>query len=285
MDEVRRRIIAASVTTVAASAVKGASMTTSSGPIRTGAARVEQIPVSWALPERVERHSRLVIWLAPGLAKMEAVLPVLERLALAGYVAVSFDSWERGARATENPATLMPRVWANWPLAAWPIHGNGALEVLRVVDWAAKEFAVSPPFAVGGNSLGGDIAVAAAGLDRRIGCVAVTVATPDWKRPGMRVDGALVAPGEPDAYASYFYDRINPLTNLRSYSHRPAIAFECGADDDHVPADGAIRFQSALADVYGEMKARVRVNLHPGVGHSTVPAMMANCIAWLREHG
>ena len=41
----------------------------------------------------------------------------------------------------------------------------------------------------------------------------------------------------------------------------------------------------AGADVYGEMKARVRVNLHPGVGHSTVPAMMANCVAWLREHG
>jgi hypothetical protein len=74
MDEARRRIFAASVTTVAASAVNGASMTTSSGPIRTGAARVEQIPVIWALPERVERHSRLVIWLAPGLAKMEAVL-------------------------------------------------------------------------------------------------------------------------------------------------------------------------------------------------------------------
>lgn len=260
-------------------------MSTSSGSVRTGSAKVEQIPVIWALPERVVPASRLVIWLAPGLSKMEAVLPVLERLASAGFVAVSFDSWERGSRATETTETLLPRVWANWPLVAWPIHGNGAIEALRVMDWAAKKFAVSPPFAIGGSSLGGDIAVAAAGLDRRVGCVATIVATPDWKRPGMHVDGSLVPAGEPDAYASYFYDRINPLTNLRSYSHRPAMAFECGEKDDHVPADGAIRFQTALADVYGEMKARVRVNLHAGVGHSSVPAMMDNCVAWLRQHG
>jgi len=78
--------------------------------------------------------------------------------------------------------------------------------------------------------------VAAAGLDWRIGCVAAIVATPDWKRPGMRVDSAL-------------------------------------------------RFQRSLADVYGKMQARVRVNLHPGVGHAMVPAMLDNCVTWFEEHG
>ena len=62
------------------------------------------------------------------------------------------------------------------------------------------------------------------------------------------------------------------------------MTFECCEHDDHVPADGALRFQRALADVYGELQARVRVNLHPGVGHATVPAMMVNCVAWLEEH-
>jgi len=100
----------------------------------------------------------------------------------------------------------------------------------------------------------------------------------------MRVDGALVAAGEPGAYASFFYDRIDPLTNLGSYAHRPAMTFECGADDDHVPAEGALRFQRALADVYGETWARVRVNLHPGVSHAAVPAMMDACVAWFRQH-
>jgi len=39
-------------------------MRTANGPLRTGTAKVEQIPVSWALPEHVTRERRLVIWLA-----------------------------------------------------------------------------------------------------------------------------------------------------------------------------------------------------------------------------
>jgi uncharacterized protein len=260
-------------------------MTTSNGPLRTGTAKVEQIPVTWTMPEQVAGRRRLVIWLAPGLSGMEAVRPVLDRLAAAGFVAVTFDSRERGSRATEAPETLLPRASANWPLVAWPILGHGALEVLRVMDWTVRSFDVAPPFSLGGVSLGGDIAVAAAGLDPRIGCVAAVVATPDWTRAGRRVDGAPVAAGEPDAYASFFYGRIDPLTNLRSYAHRPAMTFECGADDDRVPPDGPLRFQRALADVYGEMHGRVRVNLHPGVGHAAVPAMIDNCVAWFEEHG
>jgi len=56
-------------------------MTTSNGPLRTGTATVEQIPVTWALPEDATRERRLVIWLAPGLSGMEVVRPVRERLA------------------------------------------------------------------------------------------------------------------------------------------------------------------------------------------------------------
>jgi dienelactone hydrolase len=134
---------------------------------------------------------------------------------------------------------------------------------------------------VGGVSAGGDIAVAAAGLDPRIACVAAVIATPDWRRPGMKVGGELVGSGEPDAYAAWLYERINPLGNLGSYAHRPAMLFECGAQDDHVPADGALRFQEALAPIYAQHASRIRVTLHPGVGHDPVPAMLENCMAWL----
>jgi len=40
-------------------------MTTAKGPLRTGTAKVEQIPVIWASPDHVTRERRLVIWLAP----------------------------------------------------------------------------------------------------------------------------------------------------------------------------------------------------------------------------
>jgi dienelactone hydrolase len=251
---------------------------------RTGTATFEHIPIIWVLPAETPASPRLVIWLTDGLGPKEATLPMLERLASAGFAGVSFDSPQRGSRALESEEAIGPRAFANWPNVVWPAIAHGALEALRVIDWAAREFDLKPPYAVGGVSLGGDIAIAAAGLDTRIGCVASIVGTPDWRRPGMHVAGELVPAGDPDSYARYLYDRINPMTNLRSYSHRPAMTFECGADDDHVPPDGALRFQAALAPIYGESGALLRVNLHPGVRHQDAPAMLDNCVAWLKAH-
>ncbi len=74
--------------------------------------------------------------------------------------------------------------------------------------------------------MGGDIAVAAAGLDHRVERVAAIIATPDWLRPGMQDlfnPGTVLPPGEPDAYAQYFYDHLNPLTHLAAFVHGPAI--------------------------------------------------------------
>src|SRR5260370_33684101 len=85
----------------------------------------------------------------------------------------------------------------------------------------------SPVFlSVGGLSMGGDIAAAAVGLDHRVERVAAIIATPDWLRPGMQDlfnPGTVLPPGEPDAYAQYFYDHLNPLTHLAAFVHGPAI--------------------------------------------------------------
>jgi hypothetical protein len=58
---------------------------------------------------------------------------------------------------------------------------------------------VAPPLAVGENSLGGDIAVATAGLDPRIGCVAIDEHVP---AEGARRFGAALADVYGDAAAS-----------------------------------------------------------------------------------
>jgi len=91
---------------------------------------------------------------------------------------------------------------SNLPRVVWPMLGQSALEVMAIIDWALEELAIEPPCYIGGISLGGDIAVAAAGLDVRIGCVAAILATPDWNRPGMRVDGEPVPQGRSDPYAA-----------------------------------------------------------------------------------
>jgi hypothetical protein len=103
----------------------------------------------------------------------------------------------------------------------WPLAGRSVLESLRVLDWVDDHFGVAGPRVAGGVSTGGDVAVALAGVDRRIDRVAALVATPHWARPGMRTlgeDNVLLDQGEADRYAQWFFDALNPVTHLEATS-------------------------------------------------------------------
>jgi fermentation-respiration switch protein FrsA (DUF1100 family) len=66
--------------------------------------------------------------------------------------------------------------------------------------------------------------------------------------------------------------------------HGPAITFECGEDDAHVPSDGALRFQTALRTAHPAAGDRVRVAVHPGVGHvdgPLKPELRHRYLTWL----
>lgn len=171
----------------------------------------------------------------------------------------------------------------------WPILGQTTLDALRVVDWATEELEVGSEVVAGGVSMGGDVAVALAGIDGRVSRVATLVSTPDWKRPGMRDlwEPTRVLPqGEPDAYARWFYDHLDPITHLDAYARGPAIAFECGAEDAHVPADGALSFKAALGERHPRAAEQVRVSVHPGFGHmdgGRSEALLGRCLEWLSE--
>jgi uncharacterized protein len=161
-------------------------------------------------------------------------------------------------------------------------------DTLRVIDWALTTLHVSHQVYMGGFSMGGDVAVAAAGIDHRIQRVAAVVATPDWLRPGMQdlfQPDTLLAPGVPDAYAQYFYDQLNPLTHLSAYAHAPAITFECAANDLHVPPDGAQRFQASLRQSAPSAASRIRVNLIPDAGHmdGNRPTFWQHCLEWFTQ--
>jgi hypothetical protein len=246
---------------------------------------VDHIPLMWITPGKWEPSTRLAIWLPFGTGTKEDTQPYLEQLASAGFLAVSFDPWQHGERGMGGtPEEMFAIAMGDFPNTIWPIIGQSSLDVLRVIDWALAEYAITPPVCIGGVSLGGDIAAAAAGIDSRIGVVSSINATPDWLRPGMHAQGQLVQFGEVGAYAQFFYEQINPLTNLGGYAHRPAITFECGAEDDHVPPDGALRFRTALQQTYQEQPDRLRVNLHPDVGHQSTPAMWQNSLEWFLMH-
>jgi dienelactone hydrolase len=246
-------------------------------------ALVDGIPVIWAEPDDARTHMPLVLWLPYLTGSKESTKPFLADLVRAGFTALSFDPWQHGERGTEEPDALTRRVFGDFRRHMWPILGQTTLDMLRVIDWSSATFGAERAVYAGGTSMGGDIAVTAAGIDARIQRVAAIVATPDWLRPGMRSFpdfAALVPPGEPDGYARFFYDYLNPLSHLEAYTHGTAIAFECGAEDRHVPPDGAQRFRAALHFAFPEAAGRIRVTLHPGVGHETTPAMQQRSIDW-----
>jgi dienelactone hydrolase len=255
--------------------------------LSSSSAWVDHIPVIWFEPHARHLRRHLIIYLPPFSRTKELLIPFLQDLAAAGFVALSLDPWQHGERGKESETEIGTRVFGNFRRHMWPILGQTTLDVLRVIDWAVTTLHVEPHISIAGLSMGGDIAVAAAGLDHRIERVAAVIATPDWLRPGMQDlfnPGVLLPPGEPDAYAQYFYDHLNPLTHLAAFGHGPAIHFVCGEQDTHVPPASALRFQTALQEASPAAGDHVQVTLLPGLGHldfSDPHPWWSDCLAWL----
>lgn len=236
---------------------------------------IEGIPTIWCEPTAGEAR-KLVIWLPGFSGNKDSMEPYLLALADAGFVGLSFDPYQHGERRIESVDELRTRVRGNIRRYFWPILGQTATEVSLIIDWAVQTLGVLPQVGIGGISMGGDISVAAAGLDQRIAAVAAGVATPDWLRPG-----SFEPPGEPDQLAQTWYDRCNPLTHLEHYRHGVAISFQCGADDQQVPPDGAQRFVAALqASSYAEQPERLAIFLQPGIAHQYTAAMWEEALRW-----
>jgi len=246
--------------------------------LQTLRATVEGIPILVIAPKETKARP-LVIWLTGFSGQKESVEAHLREFAKQGFLALSFDPHQHGERRIESREELVKRVRGNIRRHFWPILARTAEETPKVIDWAIKTLGVRPEVGMGGISMGGDIAVAAAGVDRRISVVSACIATPDWLRPG-----SFEPPGEPDTAAQADYDRRNPLTHLQLYAHRPAIAFQSGAADKQVPPDGGTRFVTALKPLYAGVAERLVVNLEPDVPHRFTPRMLDNSIQWFAKH-
>ena len=241
--------------------------------------QVDGVPVLWHSPDANTDRRALVVWLAGFGGTKESCEPQLRDLAARGFTALSFDAWQHGARRIETEEELRERVRGNIRRWFWPILHRTARDVVVVLDWAEHRLELKGPAGIGGVSMGGDIAVTAAGMDRRIAAVSAVIATPDWLRPG-----SFEPPGVPDGRAWRAYRDGNPLANLERYTHCPAMAFECGDDDRQVPPDGAERFCAALAETYRDCPERLRVARHAGVVHRFADAMWSAAVDWFSRH-
>lgn len=252
---------------------------------------VDHIPVIWLEPQYPKFNRRLIIFLSGLSGSKESVLPYLTDLAQAGFVALSFDNWEHGERMTLTQQQVAERTFRNFRRYMWVNIAQTALDTLRVIDWAVDNLHVAPEICMGGLSMGGDIAVTAAGIDHRIRRVAAVVATPDWQRPGMvglfDENRSPLPTGNPDAYSQKLYDLFNPITHLEHYNHAPQIRFINGEKDDHVPPEASFRFKSALASVSPLAAENIIIDLLPGLDHigvgSAADQWWPGIVGWLSQ--
>jgi dienelactone hydrolase len=248
-------------------------------------ASVAGIPVLWE-----EAHGnaerKLVIWLPGFTDDKESARENLSELATAGYVALSFDPVDHGERSHRSDRAIVDPTSGRFRSATdgkvyrhfWSILAETAEEVPLMIDWAVANLGVAPEVGIGGKSMGGDIAVTAAGLEPRIGVVAACIATADWLKPG-----SIYQLNAPNPIIQAQYERYNPLTNLMDYQHCPAISFQCGADDMMVPPDGAAHFVQALAPTYATCPEKLALVLEAGVAHQLTQSMWLNSIQWFKR--
>lgn len=236
--------------------------------------RLGDIPLLWAEPVGGERRP-LAIWLHAFSWTKEDVAPQLVELAARGFVALSWDLPLHGERGDESPVEMRQRVRSNLRRHFWPILAEATEEVSAVIDWATAHFDVQPDVGIGGVSMGGDIAVAAAGNDHRIGRVAAALATPDWLRPG-----SAEPQGEAGEAQQALYRRFDPLTNAARYRRCPAMLFICGDEDRQVPPEGGEAFVERMCDAYADDRSRLVVIREAGIAHRFTPWMWEQALAW-----
>ncbi|MBO0882703.1 MAG: hypothetical protein J2P17_20690, partial [Mycobacterium sp.] len=210
-------------------------------------------------------------------------------LVRAGHPVVSFDPPLHGRRATTDDAWgFAAQVLGSFRRRMWPILGQATLEAMRVVSWAQEQLdQPDQPVAAGGVSMGGDIAIALAGIDDRVHRVATLGSTPNWRRPGMRSladPSEVVNQGEADRYAQWYADQLDPSQHVERYLDGLDIAFELGADDQHIPASNAEQFRKAVSTMDDSAASRIRIRIHAGLDHrgvTTSTEALDAAIDWL----
>lgn len=229
---------------------------------------IDGIPLLVDMPDTAPRG--IVLHLPSFGQTKEDAGPVVQRLAKTGYVAITLDPWQHGERGSESREELAARVFGNFRRYMWPILGQTTLDALRITDWAVSEFGATVPIILSGLSMGGDTAIAAAGLEPRILKVFAAAATPDWLRPGMHdlfAPSRLLPPGTADACAQFFYDHLDPISHAERYHHAPHLQFLTGGNDTHVPPDGAARFKASLDARHPIAAARITITELQDKGH------------------
>lgn len=243
--------------------------------------RIGDVPVLEMEPN-APATGGLVIWIPPLGGDKERYRGLLEGFAQQGLLAVGIDPRRHGERADLPADRLSEQVMQRFRATMWPILGGTVLDAMAVIDDEIGCRGIDGPVLAGGVSMGGDIAVALAGIDPRVSRVAAIAATPDWTRPGMTRIGAPDRPidqGRAPGGAAWLRGQLDPIGHPGRYRRGQAIRFDVGTADTHVPAEAAHRFASLVGGGAGVVVAD-----HPGLDHLDVcrdTPILEAAAAWL----
>jgi hypothetical protein len=227
------------------------------------AASTDGVALSWSAPP----DPRGIVIHVPAFGQTkEQASEVLDEFVARGFAAIAIDAYQHGARGTEDREAITQRVFANFRREMWTIIGETALDLPRVVEWSRQVFGATLQLHLTGLSMGGDVVVAAAPLIEEVATINAVIATPDWRRPGMRdlTTDALIEQGNPDPKARLLFCSLNPVDHFERYRGLKTH-FIVGDADTHVPPVAADRFAASVNA--GTREKWVSVTRRPSLKH------------------
>lgn len=231
---------------------------------------VGEVPVALCQPPKSTANGSLAIWIPYLGGNRKTGIKELQMLAEAGYFAISLDPYLHGDRKQAKSPSVRTLVFKEFKANMWPILGITTLDTFRVIDWVINKFNLNDKVVAGGLSMGGDIAIALSGIDKRIKRVSAVAASPDWLRPGMTDvfdSNKLIDQGKSTPFGEWLYDHLNPLTHIQAYSHLPKIHFELGENDTHISSKHTLKFKKAFDKAFPKSTKTISININSGYKH------------------
>ena len=173
-------------------------------------------------PRRADRR-RTMAHLSRRLSRPDAT--DADRLATAACSQQLRPARARTPQRRTRPTRARARGARAFRRRMWPLAGRTVLESLRVLDWADQQFGVTCPRVAGGVSMGGDIAVALAGIDERVTRVAAARRHPRLDAPRhvrTRRSPRRARPGRGRPVRAAVLQRVRPHHAPRRLSPRPS---------------------------------------------------------------
>lgn len=231
---------------------------------------VNEIPIAFCRPDKNKSNNSIAIWLPRLGGNRVTCIKELQKLASYGYFAISIDPWLHGDRMGNLEEDIRVLVFEQFRNYMWQILGITTMNVFQVVDWVIDSFNLNNNYATTGVSMGGDIAIALAGMDTRVSKVAAVASSPNWERPGMTdvMDSTkTIDQGKPNNFGNWLFRKLNPMSNLNSFRRPLKLHVELGELDTHINPQWMLHFERSVYTNYKNPELNIELVINNSVNH------------------